>query len=98
MASLERLAWMAASDNMTIIGISTDDFRERATHALVTSNATIAQFLDAGLQMESILGASRLPLTVLVGADGRVIEKVYGARAWDGPAARRLIDKAFDRQ
>ena len=33
--------------------------------------------------MENMLGASRLPLTVLVAADGRVLEKIYGARQWD---------------
>jgi hypothetical protein len=34
-------------------------------------------------------------LTVLIDADGRVLEKVYGAKEWDGADALRLIDKAF---
>jgi hypothetical protein len=42
-----------------------------------------------------MLGASRLPLTVLVSADGRVLDKVYGARQWDSADALRLINHAF---
>jgi thiol-disulfide isomerase/thioredoxin len=95
MASLERLAWRDQSHYFAIIGISTDDYEDRAMRLLKTSNATISQFIDRGLQMEHMLGASRLPLTVLVDADGRVLEKVYGAREWDAPDALRLIDRAF---
>jgi hypothetical protein len=58
-------------------------------------NATISHFIDHDLQMENMLGASQLPLTVLVAADGRVLQKIYGARQWDGADARRLIDETF---
>src|ERR1700731_2810258 len=91
MASLERLAWRGASRYFTIIGISTDDDPGRAKDLLKRTNATISHFIDTGLRMENMLGASRLPLTVLIDADGRVLEKVYGARQWDGPDALRLI-------
>lgn len=94
MASLERLAWM---DDVpfVVIGISTDDYPERAKAALAASNATITHFIDSHLRLENMLGASTIPLTVLVDADGRVLDKVHGAREWDGPDALRLIDKAF---
>ena len=93
MASLERLAWR--NQYFVIIGISTDDYAEQAAGLLKKSNATISQFIDTRLQMEKMLGASRLPLTVLVDADGRVLDKVYGARQWDGADAQRLIDATF---
>jgi hypothetical protein len=48
--------------------------------------------------MEKMLGASRLPLTVLVSADGRVLERFYGAREWDSPAALALIDTVLRRK
>ena len=44
-----------------------------------------------------LLGASRIPLTVLVDARGRVVEKVYGAMQWDSPQALQLIARAFRR-
>ena len=96
MASLERLAWRNDRGDFRVIGISTDDYPERATALLDSSNATISHFIDYRLHLETLLGASRLPLTVLVAADGRVVEKVYGARAWDSPDAIRMIAEAFD--
>ena len=95
MASLERLAWRDGEQYFAIIGISTDDDADRAKVMLKNANATISHFIDSGLQMENMLGASRLPLTVLIDADGRVLEKVYGARQWDGAGALRLIDETF---
>jgi thiol-disulfide isomerase/thioredoxin len=95
MASLDRLAWLEIAREFNIIGISTDDYPERARAWLQDSNATISQFIDARLQMENMLGASRLPLTVLVSAEGRVLDKIYGAREWDSPDALRLIRRTF---
>jgi thiol-disulfide isomerase/thioredoxin len=98
MASLERLAWRDGEQYFAIIGISTDDDADQAKGMLKNANATISHFIDTGLQMENMLGASRLPLTVLVDADGRILEKVYGARQWDGADALRLIDDAFHKR
>ena len=95
MASLERLAWLDPAGQFTVIGISTDDYPEQAMTLLRKSNATISQFIDSKLQMENMLGATRLPLTVLIDADGRVLDKIYGAKAWDDPESLRLIGKMF---
>ena len=95
MASLERLAWMGLAPSFNVIGISTDDYPEKAKGALKASNATITHFIDSNLQLENMLGASRLPLTVLVDADGRVLKKIYGAKEWDGPQALQLIADTF---
>jgi thiol-disulfide isomerase/thioredoxin len=93
MASLERLAWQ--ENYFAIIGISTDDDADKASRLLKGTNATISHFIDHDLQMENMLGASQLPLTVLVDADGRILQKIYGARQWDGADALRLIDETF---
>jgi thiol-disulfide isomerase/thioredoxin len=95
MASLERLAWSNQDRSFVIIGISTDDYADQAKGLLKHANATISHFIDTRLQMENMLGATRLPLTVLVDANGRVLQKVYGARQWDGADALRLIDDTF---
>jgi hypothetical protein len=42
-----------------------------------------------------MLGAERLPLTLLVDAQGRVLGKYYGAKEWDSPEALQLIGKTF---
>ncbi len=95
MASLERLAWLDESQAFNVIGVSTDDFPARARAALNAGNATIANFIDSQLRVEHMLGATRLPLTVLVDKDGLVLGKHYGARAWDAPDARAWIASLF---
>lgn len=95
MASLERLAWLDHPVPFAVIGISTDDYPERAQQLLKATNATISHFIDRKLQLETLLGASRLPLTVLVDAHGRVVDKVYGARQWDSPESRAMVRDAF---
>jgi hypothetical protein len=45
--------------------------------------------------MENMLGAQRIPLTVLVDARGRVVKKIYGARQWDSPQSLEMIRNAF---
>ena len=94
-ASLERLAWSDAARGVTIIGVSTDDYPQAAQSWLKASNATFNHFIDRRLELENMLGADKLPLTVLVGADGRVVDKVFGARQWDSPESLRLIERAF---
>ena len=93
MASLERLAWGPLAAHLTVIGISTDDYIDKALAFLRQSNATINHYLDWQLEMEHMLGATHLPLTVLVDAQGRVRDKVAGAHAWDSADAQRLIER-----
>jgi thiol-disulfide isomerase/thioredoxin len=95
MKSFDRLAWLPIGRQINLIGISTDDRVEDAQAWLASSNATISQFIDSGLQLETMLGASTLPLTVLVSADGTVLGKVHGAREWDSPEALGLIRSTF---
>jgi thiol-disulfide isomerase/thioredoxin len=97
MASLERLAWLDPARGYAIIGISTDDYVEEANGWLDQSHATISHYIDRALQMEHMLGATRLPLTVLVDAQGRVLHKVYGAREWDSADSLALISRTFGR-
>jgi len=95
MASLERLAWQEGLGPFTVIGISTDDYPERALAQLKRSNATLNHYIDRALEMENMLGAAQIPLTVLVDAQGRVLDKVVGAQQWDSPQALQRIARAF---
>jgi thiol-disulfide isomerase/thioredoxin len=95
MDSLERLAWREHGTSFNMIGISTDDDIGAARRLLESTNATISHFIDSRLRWETLLGASQLPLTVLVDPENRVIERIYGARQWDRAEAATSIDKAF---
>ncbi len=95
MGSLERLAWSELGLQLTVIGISTDDYPEAAKGFLTKSHATLNHYIDRQLELENMLGANRLPLTLLVDAKGRVLSKIVGAREWDGPQAQQLIRTTF---
>ncbi len=96
MGSLERLAWRDEFRKTTVIGISTDDYPDAAKAFLRRTNATFNHYIDSRLLLENMLGADRLPLTLLVDAKGRVLQKVYGAREWDSAESLELIRKTFE--
>lgn len=95
MGSLESLAWSDAGQQFMVIGISTDDYPDAAKGLLRKNKATLNHFIDERLNLENMLGADHLPLTVLVDAKGRVLEKVVGAREWDSPEAVGHIQQVF---
>ncbi len=95
MASIERLAWMDGRPPFAMIGISTDDIADAARAFLRRSNATISHFIDRDQVVENMLGAAKIPLTVLVGSDGHIRDKITGSREWDAPDSLRLIARAF---
>lgn len=92
MGSLERLAWQEQSVPFVVIGISTDDHEAAAKSYLRAANATLNHYIDQGLELENMLGADRLPLTVLLDAQGKVLGKHYGAWEWDKSEAREWIE------
>ncbi len=91
MGSLERLAWSDMGQQFTVIGISTDDYPEAAKGFLRKSNATLNHYIDRQLELENMLGADHLPLTLLVDAKGRVLSKIVGAREWDSAQSMAMI-------
>jgi peroxiredoxin len=92
---LDRLSWYDEGRKFSVIGISTDDYPDAAKGFLAKTKITFPNFIDRKLELEAMLGADRLPLTILVGADGKIISKHYGAKAWDEPEALALVGKAF---
>lgn len=84
MGSLERL-FQRYGDRFNVIGISIDDYRERAEVFLAKAGTTFPHFIDRQLMLENMLGAKSIPLTLLIDAEGRVLQKVRGAQEWDSP-------------
>lgn len=95
MGSLERLSSRYGGRQFTVIGISTDDYPDVAKAFLQKARTSFSHYIDKQLLLENMLGADRLPLTLLVDAKGRVLGKYYGAREWDSPDALELIGKSF---
>lgn len=95
MGSLEKLS-RRGEKQFAVIGISTDDYPDRASAFLRQSGTTFSHYIDSQLFLENMLGANRLPLTLLVDAQGKVLGKYYGAQNWDSPEAHAVISRAFN--
>lgn len=94
MGSLERLS-QRYGKHFNVIGISVDDYPERAHAFLARAKTSFPHFIDQKLALEKLFGANRIPLTVLIDADGKVLHKVYGAREWDDADTVKAIEQAF---
>lgn len=98
MGSLVRLA-QRLGPQANVIGISTDDHPERAQAFLRQTGITLPMYLDRPpWPLENMLGADRLPLTLLIDAQGLIRARHVGAREWDSPAALNEISRTFKRQ
>ena len=95
MGSLERLSRSKVGKQLTMIGVSTDDYPEEAKGFLKKTKTTFSHFIDRQLVLEHMLGADRLPLTLLVDAQGRILDKYYGAQEWDSPEAIKVVAKTL---
>lgn len=95
MGSLERLANRYNGQQLNIIGISTDDYRDRALGLIRQTGITFENFIDHKLMLEKMLGAYSIPLTILVDDKGRVLKKIRGAREWDSPEMIEAIGQVF---
>ena len=95
MGSLERLARRYNGKQFNVIGISTDDDGKAAAMFIRRSKVTFENFLDSNLLLENMLGANTIPLTILVDAQGRVLEKARGAYQWDSPEMVNAIGATF---
>jgi len=95
MGSLDRLARRYNGKQLNIIGISTDDDGDAAAAFARKAKISFENFLDSHVYLENMLGADTIPLTVLVDADGRILEKVHGAYEWDNPEIVKAIGEVF---
>lgn len=95
MGSLERLSRRYAGKQFNMIGISTDDYADKAANFLQQAGITFDNYLDHKLTLENMLGADTIPLTLLVDANGRILKKIHGGRQWDSPESLKLIADTF---
>lgn len=96
MGSLERLARRYNGKQFNVIGISTDDDHNAAAAFIKKSKITFENFIDSNVYLENMLGANSIPLTILVDAQGKVLDKARGAYEWDSPEIVDAIGASFN--
>ena len=95
MGSLEKLHQRLGKTKINVIGISTDDYRNAALGFLGFAKVSFPNYIDHDVILENMLGANKIPLTILVDADGRILQKIYGTRDWDSPSSLSLISQTY---
>lgn len=95
MGSLNRLAQRYGGKQFNVIGISTDDDALAAKGFITQYKVGFESFIDSHVYLENMLGADTIPLTILVDAQGRVLEKARGAYEWDSPETVAAIAQVF---
>lgn len=96
MASLERLSRAYPAQTLRVIGVSTDDDVNLAREYLRASGVTFANFHDADQNLErNVFDAKAIPLTLVVDAQGRIVQRVTGAREWDSAQSVGIIQAAL---
>ena len=96
MSSLEVLA-KQQRQSFNMIGISTDDYPDRALKFIDQTSITFDNYIDKRLVLENMLGANRIPLTILVDKKGTVLKKIHGSMKWDHPLMIKMIDSIFSK-
>jgi len=98
MPSIDRLAGDMAGDDLAVLALSTDRFEIDRVKAF---------FEDIGVQHLAVLqdqrgavprkaGALGLPVTLIIGRDGREIARLQGEAEWDSPDAKGILTRIIE--
>lgn len=81
--SLERLAKLLDTERFAVEGVALDDDARVVREYLNDQNVTFAGYLAADADaLSTAWGIKNVPATLILDANGRVLERVIGERVW----------------
>ena len=89
---LEQVHHDLASRGLAVLGVNAGEDLKVIQRYARTLGVTFPLVLDPQHTMRRLYGVAGVPTTFLVGRDGRTVALAVGARAWQSPAARRILD------
>ena len=89
---LEQVHHDLASRGLAVLGVNAGEDLKVIQRYARTLGVTFPLVLDPQHTMRRRYGVAGVPTTFLVGRDGRTVALAVGARAWQSPAARRILD------
>ena len=95
MPALEALAAERTGTPLAIMAVSVDRRGEGAVAPFLVQHKLekLPVYLDPKSDVAHAFGIDAIPTTILIDRQGREVGRLVGAVAWDGGAARRLIDR-----
>jgi thiol-disulfide isomerase/thioredoxin len=97
MPSMERLYQRYRDRGLAILAISIDRNTAAVAPFVQYFQLTFPVGLDPDAGVAGEYGMRALPTTVVIDPAGQVVALAVGAREWDGPAARRLVESLLPR-
>jgi thiol-disulfide isomerase/thioredoxin len=92
MPALERLYQRYRDRGFTILAISVDRSPSAVWPFVQQFRLSFPVGLDPEASVAREYGMRALPTTVVIDRAGQIVAGAVGARAWDGPAARQLVE------
>ena len=92
MPSMEILYQDLKKEGFAILAISSDPQGSIVTRPFVASKSLTFPILhDSDYRVSGSYGVRTLPMSFLIDRDGALVHRVFGARDWNSPEARELI-------
>src|SRR5262245_16973891 len=92
MPAMERLYLQQKERGFTMVAISLDASPAAVGPYVTQAGFTFPVALDPRMDLASAYGVRALPASFIIDPGGVVVAMALGAREWDGPAARALIE------
>lgn len=92
MPSLQQLAEIYGPEQLQVLAINVGEGPRRITQYLQSSGLDLTVLLDPKSETSRAWGASVLPTTILIDAEGRPRQRVRGEVDWSGREATALVE------
>jgi thiol-disulfide isomerase/thioredoxin len=92
MPSLQQLAEIYGPERLQVLAINVGEGPRRIAQFLQSSGLDLTVLLDPQSLMSKAWGASVLPTTILIDAEGRPRQRVRGEVDWSGREAQALVE------
>lgn len=92
MPSMQRLYTRQRDRRFTMVAVALDSSPTLVGPYLKQSGLTFPVGLDPRMDLAQAYGVRALPASFIVDPRGTVVAMALGPRAWDGPAARALVE------
>jgi peroxiredoxin len=89
---LEQVHHDLASRGLAVLGVNVGEAIKIIQRYARNLGLTFPLILDPQQTLSQLYGVAGVPTTFLLGRDGRTVALAVGARAWQSPAARRILD------
>lgn len=92
MPSLQQLAEIYGPEQLLVLAVNVGEGPRRITQYLQSSGLNLTVLLDPQSEAARAWGASVLPTTILIDAEGRPRQRVRGEVDWSGREAAALVE------